>query len=440
MNEDDAAAALSYDTSQQAADVMSHDSRPARDSQSTASFYESVHGSLQSFARNALHDGLGHVLQGRKSVLADMELLSGSEAQTTGMVSHLSKLTVLGQLEQVAKTLEGRCSLSDTLKRWGFQDNTGVGARESLLLGESNFYTKDQINPVDGALFHDIRLGLSVKELSLKILASKLSSGHEQIVNASLTSHIYNSCCIYRELGHADAAKVSLSSLRSLIQQVIQTGAPDTCSTSVPLMLRLEDAKIMKSQNDLEGAVMHCKLIASHLQHLGDGTKRSVDVERHQICAESLLLGGLWMAQHNVDATELILSSYFEKAADLSMKIHKKAPSTSSVYRAAIANFKLGEFAANLYNSVEASVSSEAWRRRNIVAAEERKKELETVTSELELAKKRKKRGGNDETIDLRITHATLEKEVEIADRELCSVEESIRRYLQMVRSLSEYL
>ena len=182
------------------------------------------------------------------------------------------------------------------------------------------FGAKDHSAAIDGALFRATRAESSVKEISLKILAAKLVSSQEVIAKA-LTSHIYKSCSIYRELGYPGSAKVSLSILRSLMPAFQKIGITDMSSGKLPLMLRVEDARIMRSQNDLDGAIMTCKMIANHLTISQNG---SIDMEQDQILAESLLLGGLWMAQNNVDSAETILSSFFEKAAGLAMQIQER--------------------------------------------------------------------------------------------------------------------
>ena len=332
--------------SQQAA----NDSPPSYALQPMATYYESVYDAIQSFSRNDTSGGLGCVLQARKSVLSDMEYLAGSEAQSKGMVNHITKLNSLGRLELLGKTLGDESNLPFLLNRWGFSQETSTEASlESRLLNDDvNFDMQGQAVDIEGELFRSIRTGLSVEELSLKVLTNKFAStkdgGGEGGVSLSnaLTSHIYKSCSIYRELGHPDAAKISLSSLRSLVQVLHKSGIVDHSSGKLPLMLRLEDAKIMKSQNDLDGAIMHCKMIANFLD--GSSTKNSIDVERDQIRSESLLLGGMWMRQNNVDSTETILSSFFEKAAGLAVKTQKKAPTPANIHRASMSSFKLGEF------------------------------------------------------------------------------------------------
>lgn len=123
------------------------------------------------------------------------------------------------------------------------------------------------------------------------------------------------------------AAKVSLSSLRFLILAVQKTGIIDLSSADkLPPMLRLEDARCSANDNDLDGAIMTCKMIANHLIVSQNG---STDIEYGQIRADSLLLGGMYMAQNNVDSVETVLSSFFEKAAGLTMQIHKTAPTNS---------------------------------------------------------------------------------------------------------------
>jgi ataxia telangiectasia mutated family protein len=208
-----------------------------------------------------------------------------------------------------------------------------------------------------------------------------------------------------------------------------------TYSPSVPLILRLEDAKLLKCQNDLDTAVMHCKIISSHLSRDEDvSTKNSI--ERDSLLADSLLLGSLWMAEQNVDAATNILSS-FQKASDLTMKVHKKAKAmdtmhaASSIQKASFAAFKLGEFAASLYHSVDTRMSSEAWKKRCLAACE-RKKELGMALIDEQEAAKRKSKSEADAKLyfDACCVRGTLEKETAMDDRDMKSTKDALRQYL----------
>ncbi len=395
---------------------------PSFAGQTLSSFYESVYNVLQSFVKNDATAGLDYVLQARRSVLVDLQNLAGSEALATGMMPHLTKLCLIGHLELLSTTLEGTTSLSCLLRRWGYDKclETTTKLEDLLMNHDVSFDTKDHIESIDGAMFRSMSLESSVKEISLKILADKLLNDQEVVMKA-LTSHIYKSCCIYRELGHPGAAKVSLSSLRSLMKAFQKEEIADLFPDKLPLMLRMEDARCFAKDNDLDGAIMTCKMIAKHLII---SQNASTNMEYDQIRAESLLLSGLWMAQNNVESVETILSSFFEKAAGLAIEIHKKAPSNSNTQRASIASFKLGEFAATLLNAIDARVSSDAWRRRS-TAVKERKERLNEL--------QKNSRNSNDgATTDMRVTFATLSKEVEMDARELRSVEHSMHRYLQL--------
>ena len=278
-------------------------------------------------------------------------------------MTHLTKLNLIGHLELLATTLDGTSDLTFLLGRWGYHECLDPTTKlESLLMSDAaNLSVNDHPAAIDGAKFRATRLESSLKELSLMILATKLFSSQE-IVAKALASHIYKSCNVFRELGQAHAAKVSLSRLRSssLIQAFKNPGTTDL----LPFMLRMEDARIMRSQTDLDGASMACKVVANHL------TIFQYAPEQDQIRAESLLLGGLWMAKSNVDSVETILSSYFMKASGLAMQIHERVATNSTAHRASIASFKLGEFTSHLYHSIDARVSSDAWKRRNIAAHE----------------------------------------------------------------------
>jgi ataxia telangiectasia mutated family protein len=397
---------------------------PLFTSQPSVLFYESACGALQCFVKDHVAGGLDNILGARKSVLADMECLAGSEAQSTGMLGNLAKLNVLGHLEHLAKTLVDTSTLASLLSFWGLNECTGTESLERLLLNDAMIL--DAARQIKGQSIHLIHTELSVKEISLKLLNHKLSP-EEGMISKALTSHIYKSCSVYRELGQPDMARAALSSLRSLLQVFQSTGLTDLSSGKLPLILRLEDARIMQSEGNLDDAVMTCKTVANYLTN---ASGNSTDIDLDMICADSLLLGGLWMAESNVDSVEMIFSSYFEKAAQLANEVRKKERSNSNIHRSAMSSFELGEFAANLYNSVLSRVSSEAWRRRRITA-KERKLELKAAAARLsELHKK--SRANNDDVTDAKILHATLSREVNIDDRELQCIDNSIQRYLRV--------
>ena len=113
------------------------------------------------------------------------------------------------------------------------------------------------------------------------------------------------------------------------------------------------------------------------------------------------------------------------------MQIHERAPSDSSVHRASLASFKLGEFSANLFKSIDARRNSEAFKRRIDVAAE-RKKELQALTTQITKLQKKPRASSESATHEARILHITLSREIEMEDRELKSVENSTQRYLRL--------
>lgn len=406
---------------------------PPSKSNSSSGFYESVVHALLCFGKDDIAGGLNNVTQARRSILADMEALVGSESQSKGLATHLSRLSVIGNLELTARTLEGKSPLAFLLNRWGFCDEAGVEKFESLLLESDNysFDMKDHVTDVDNILARRVFTEFSVQETQLKLLISKLQSDENDIVEA-LTSHVFKSSHIYRELGRTDAANLSLSRLRSLVQVFKQRGM--TYPTNLPLVLHLEDAKLMKCQNDLDTAVMRCKIISSHLDSIeDDGT----NLELRSLHADSLLLGSLWMAEQNVDAATTILSS-FQKAADLSMNVYRKSKTkdalhTSYIHKASIAAFKLGEFAASLYYSVDKRMSSDVWKKR-CLAANERKKELNLAITEAENLAKNRSRSNADERLYIGADNvrSVLEREVSFDDRDMNGMAASLRQYLKL--------
>jgi len=196
------------------------------------------------------------------------------------------------------------------------------------------------------------------------------------------------------------------------------------------LILHLEDAKIMTCQNNFDTAITHCKMIVNHLKNYVTG---AIDQDNRQLLAKSLLLGGIWMTHQNVDSAKVILSSFFQKAAELALDIHNKTPSDSSPAQASAACFKLGEFAANLYSSLDARTTSDTWKRRNIAVAE-RRRELEVCSGEVKKLEKKARRSSDnmDAFNELWIHRETLKREVTMDERETRSVETSIKSYLFM--------
>lgn len=408
---------------------------PPLKTNASGGFYESVNHALLSLEKDDIVGGLNNVTQARRSILADMEALVGSESQLKGLATHLSRLSIIGNLELTARTLEGKSPVSFLLKRWGFCNEVGIEKFESLLLESDNysFDMKDHVTDVDNILARRVFTEFSVQETQLKLLISKFESDEKDIVEA-LTSHVFKSSHIYRELGRTDAAILSLNRLRSLVQVFQQRGV--VYSPNLSLALHLEDAKLTKCQNDLDTAVMRCKIISSHLDSIeNDGTSLKLG----SLHADALLLGSLWMAEQNVDAATTILSS-FQKAADLSTKVHKKAKAidtlalnTSYIQKASIAGFKLGEFAASLYFSADKRISSETWKNR-CLAANERKQELELArTKEQSLASKMSRSDADQKLyIGAHAVRSVLQREVDMEEKEIQSTTASLRQFLKM--------
>jgi len=400
-----------------------------------AHYHESIFDSLQCFSRSDISSGLIHLVQARRSVLTTIQQLSGSEAQTSGMVEPLSRLRTLSQLELVGRTLEdivdsseGISSLESLLNRWGFAGSVN-GEELSLLDNDVNYDMSGQDCTIDGSLFRAIHSDFAVKEISLKLLSGKTSHCG---VSDAITAHIFQSCRVYRELGRPDVAKTSLSNLRSVLRifhkQDHAQERMQISSTTVPAILRLEDAKIKRCERDFDQAIIHCKMISSFLASGRDGTS---DPERDHLCAEALLLGGLWMTQQNVEGATTVLP-YYERASEMSMKIYRKSPTDAGEMRAAMASFKLGEFAASLYSSIDARMHDEVWKKRRGVALD-RKNEMRTLKGQIEKARKDK---NNERYAELSHVFGTMKVEDEMDEREVQSVQDSLGRFLHMaVRS-----
>lgn len=391
-------------------------------------FYEPIHDALRSFVGEDVSSGLSHILEARRSVLADIEVLHGSESKLKSTTTHISKLNILGNLELVARAMEHSVPLQFVLNRWEFGEAGENDLKKLLLSGDESFDIKEQSTAIDGSLFRLIQTDLSVKEVLLKVLMKKFAQ--QEDISESIASHIYTTCQVYRDLGRPDAATSSLSRLRSLVQ-TFQQSETHSFPSDLPLMLRLEDAKTLSRKHDFDSAIAHSKMIVSHLNML----ESTSDADQIQFHAEALLLGGLWMSHQNVDAT-VTIETFFQKAATLSFQVHSENSSSErTTLQASVAFFKLGEFASSLYASASAKVSSEAWKRRCLVASE-RKKELETLRPGVVKLQKKYNRNQTDQNRSVyeeaALPFMTLEREINIDDRGTESVYESLQKYLLM--------
>eukprot|EP00804_Cyclotella_cryptica_P000562 CCRYP_009970-RE/>CCRYP_009970-RE protein AED:0.07 eAED:0.07 QI:22/1/1/1/1/0.88/9/1092/3640 len=392
-------------------------------------YYEAVYQTLQRFVKEDISGGYSAIAQARQIVLNDISLLEGSESKLKSMSTHLSKLNVLGSLTLTGATMEGKVSLQDVLKKWGY--DSGIKDLRSLLLSidDTSRDITEQRATASSATFRLLRLDFSVKEVLLKILLKMFPQDRETISQA-ITTHVYTSCRIYRDLGRPDAAK-QMSRLRSLLEVFQNSGmSMQSSSTGVlPLLLRLEDAKIMSRQCEFDEAIIHCKTIVNYLSSAG-----SLDTDFTSLLARTLLLGGCLMAHEHVDAVAVI-ESFFDRAAKLSHQAHRKSPHSSSLIQATAAYFKLGEFASSIYSSIEFRVSSEAWKQRKANLSEMVK---DVASLEVERANLEKKYKRSKKQVDIDAFNAahmklsTLTKEIDLEGREIKGSQASLNKYLKM--------
>lgn len=398
----------------------------------TPNFYEAVYRTLQRFVKKDVPGGYSAIAQARQTVLNDLSLLEGSESKLKSMHTHLSKLNVLGSLAVVGKTMEGKSPLQDALKQLGFVDESGNKDLKSFLLSsdDTSIDILEQSMIVNGATLRLLRLDFSVKEVLLEILLRMFPQDRETISEAIII-HVYKSCRIYRDIGRPDAAKKMLSRLRTLLEVFQKLGMTTQSSNTgvLPLMLRLEDAKVMSCQTEFNEAIIHCKTIVNYLSAAG-----SLDTDFTNVLARTLLLGGCLMAHEHVDAVD-VMESFFERAAKISHQAHRKSSDSSSLIQATAAYFKLGEFASSIYSAVDARVSSESWKQRkaNLSEMEKEAANLEVERADLEKKlKKSKKQVDIDAFNAAHIKLSTITKEKDLEGREIKGNENSLNKYLRM--------
>lgn len=383
------------------------------------SFNEAVYHALQCFSKEDIKGGYSAISRARETVLHDIGFLKESESKVTSMARHLTKLNICGSLACVGETMEGKTSLQDIFKHWGFMDKTGVEDLTSLLLSldETALNIGELPKSIDGHIFQSLRVEYSVKEVLVALLL-KTNPTDRDSISQVMSAHIHTSYRMYRDIGRPDIAKQSLSRLRTVLQSFGDS------PSLVPLALRLEDAKVMARQLDLGNAITYCKTIVNHLS-----SETNNDTGYNILLAQALLLGGCLMAHEHVDAVGAT-ESYFERATKLAHQIHKKNSKSSGIFPT-VAYFKLGEFASTVYASID--VRSETWNQRKANLAA-REKESATMNAELEQlskkAKKSRKDVDKDAVIALHRKVTECSKEIDMETREIKNNQDGLQKYL----------
>lgn len=379
-------------------------------------YNEAVYHALQSLVRVDLSGCKSAVSRAREAILRDMSSQCGSDVKLS-IPSHLLKLSICDSLTAASQTIEGTTSVDCTIKRWGFANGSTL---QSLLLGHDELSLEtSEHTPTCGVNFFRLnRLESSVKEVLLSLFYKNFPQNRESTVGA-LSAHIFRSSRMYRDVGRLDAAKQGICRLRDVLQLF------DEPPSVIPLALRLEDAKIMAFQNDFGNAITHCKTIVNHLSD-----NKSDNTSSNDLLAQSLLLGGCFMAHEHVDAVET-MEQFFERAAKLSHQAHQ---SHSHSLSSAVAYFKLGEFASGIYSSIDARVCSESWSERK-VSLVEREKQLATLQLEYSPMEKKFKRSKKQADADAfnklaRNIHE-LSKEIGMEQREINSTHDNLQKYLR---------
>jgi hypothetical protein len=386
--------------------------------ESSPGFNEAAYRALTNIVREDKSGCYSAIAQARETVLHDIKCMSNSAA-LTNMPEHLIKFNICNSLAASCDAIEGKTSLPYMLEKLSINKESSL---KSLLLGldESSLDVSDQAAASDGDFFRLLRLENSVKEVLIAVLLKQFPDNKESISEA-MTAHIHTSCRMYRDIGRFDAAKQGLSRLRKVLQVF------DVPQSVIPLALRLEDAKVMACQSDVESAITHCKTIVNHVSNIN-----TEDTDYSHLLARSLLLGGCLMVHEHVDAVG-VMESFFERAATLSHRLQKQ-DSNSSILPTAVAYFKLGEFASAVYASIDARVSTEAWTQRKSSLVE-REKEHAALQAEYPQLQKKYKRTNKQADFDA-CNHACrklteMQREMDLERRVLNGNHDNLLKYLR---------
>ena len=205
--------------------------------------------------------------------------------------------------------------------------------------------------------------------------------------------------------------------------------------------LKFEEAIVSGIAGDTKSAIRRAKVIINSITNFKSIQETQIP-EVDSLLAETYLQCGRWLMDYKIDSAAVILNEFLKPAAEEAKKIHEqRSKSTCSLLSSSC--FTLGDFVANLYDTIERRVQSHEWKVAGL-AADNRSKELakceallqekkKLYASEDKRLKKNKAKilnGIEREYKDIAVHTNSIRREVQMDTKERDSVEASLNSYL----------
>lgn len=400
-------------------------------SSALAGFHESLDNLFRCMAKDDI-DGTSIFLHsGRNAMISSATEYLGGESMIRCIPAFATNLQILNELEDVSSALHSN------ERRKSIQNYFAQRVNESEYARNANYGIPFDI---EESLF-------SCREIAHKLL---IRGCKDSASDSSLISHLWGFCRASRHQGRPDIAESVLLRLSRLLR-----GEYSSSISTIELMV--EEAKIMKSRNDLNNAIRAAKIAVNHIKReAGNKVDNST-----MLLSKALLTCGKWMTEAKVESAHVIKENFLRPAALTAKKFHEKYDSSVSAKHLADAHLAMGEFVSNLYDGATARVSSPEWKSEGL-ALDGRVEELNEAkkmqndlsaeikrvsqTSSSDRRRSRGSRNSNEDTAtnllmqqrNLQIHVRELEKEINADIKERQAVEESIREFLTL--ALNSYI
>jgi hypothetical protein len=352
----------------------------------------------------------------RSSLLGKFHRNIGQSAPIVELNSYALKSCSINQLED----------LCDAFKDG---DNMSASSWVAKHCATMDFVTRTH----DETKFSDLECAMVAHEIFLKILHKKFGESSTDLIGNKISSHLWTFCSIARERDRPDIASSALERLKHFSKMsTAELEHDDTKSTLLPLRYSFEEAKILQCDGNTAAAVRACKEIMRRLKG-SPPTKKNI-VAHYVLVIETSLQCAEWLIGYPIESNNMIEKDLLAPAASWAKQLLKKKLVDRSLVSST--NFALGNFVADLYDSIQKRVNSHEWKVLG-QAAMGRQKQKEKLEIFIKEKMSRKDFSNTRENPDRELQNAlgqqrALQKEVDMDTNERNEVEASVFSYLNL--------
>jgi hypothetical protein len=365
------------------------------------------HSSLQKTVSSIMDDDFTsfqlNLSASRLSLLNDFHNNVGTNAPAIEISSFALKSCTLNQLEDLGSVCSGIMSTTTWIQKYRT---------------DSSIY----INPLAStARFSDLECSMVAHEIFLKVMYHRYGVSAADEIGTHISEHMLSMCFIAREKQRPNIASSALNRLRQF-SRANHLDHEEAKRHSFHLRCSFEDAKIVQCFGNTTSAVRSCKEI---IKRLNMNQNRTDD--EHVLLIETQLQSAEWLISHPIESNATILIDLLKPAAGYAWQLHTRKQVKSGLV--ASTNFSLGNFAANLYDSVQKRVNSHDWKLLSD-AARGRQSQLQDLSDYMIM--KQKKKEIDSAYNAAKHEYVTLTREVRIDTKEREAVEQSVMAYLYL--------